>query len=444
MGALDPRTVMFGNPPSSGHRVIPSDLMDWMQEVQSLAAGGGLSYVNGSLAALASRTGVVNGQFGLVLSSASEAGVYERDGGSWAKVADVPAVFLESIAAQETLSYRNETLGYANAASGAAAQALASKEAAALIANFDPDDYFKTANGAAGWGLRNLSSGLHILADVDDPTLASGLYGTNDTSQGGLPSDWGVLMVLPYYAVDGSGIEQVTQKFWPAVSDPAEYGRNYREGSGWSAWHRVISSVGDQHFAGAVKSDRDMVVQRPDGDAVFRLNKGNASRWAIRRRHSDDAMVINSYDGAEALINISFAGYGGFQARIVPKGDVSDDANLLTRFAGDARYQRNIAPFQSAELAFAGGVLIAAAHGLGRVPHHWRVVLRCKVANNGYAVGDEIDATSMSDGDSGRGKIAKANATELSFFSEDLTLQNNVGNTVHATGSDWAVVFYAW
>lgn len=340
MVALTPRTVMFGNPPGPGHQPSKSDLADWMVEIESLAAGGGLSYVNSSLAALDLRAGVTEGQFALVLNADDEGGVYERTGGAWAKVAGIPAIFADSIAAQQSALARDAAEAFSVMASDYAAAAQASREAAALIAGFDPDDYFQTDLGAAGWGVPSLSAASHLVGDVDDVTLSGGVYGVLEAAQGVRPHTFGVLMVIPLYASGGSGTEQIAQKFWAATEGPAEYLRHYREGHGWSDWHKVITGAGNQHFGGAIKSDGDVVAQRSDGDAVIRLNKGVANKWSVGRRQSDDALEFKNYTGAPDLVNVEFGGAPGDGVRIVPKGDISNEANLLSVSAGDARYER--------------------------------------------------------------------------------------------------------
>ncbi|NRB18054.1 MAG: hypothetical protein HRU33_10940 [Rhodobacteraceae bacterium] len=96
MGVLSPKQILYGNPAAADHQPSPADFRLWMEGVETLAAAsGGLSYVNDSLAGLEGRAGVTAGQFGMVLNSAAEAGIYELTGGTWTKVAAIPAIFLE-------------------------------------------------------------------------------------------------------------------------------------------------------------------------------------------------------------------------------------------------------------------------------------------------------------------------------------------------------------
>ena len=123
MVALSPKTIMHGNPPIEGHEPLRSDIADWMTEVASLAASGGLSYIDGLLDDLQARVGAADGQFALVLNAEPEAGVYERITSAWVKNAEIPALFIESLAAIQAL-----------AAKDAAEAAKAIAELAALAA----------------------------------------------------------------------------------------------------------------------------------------------------------------------------------------------------------------------------------------------------------------------------------------------------------------------
>lgn len=123
MAALPGKTVALGSPQSPTHKIDPIQLADWMTEYEALAGSGGVSYIDGSLSALNARSGTSDGEFALVVSDGSDAGVYERISGTWTKKASLPSIYGESIAAD------------AAAASAAAASdseiAVAASEAAA-------------------------------------------------------------------------------------------------------------------------------------------------------------------------------------------------------------------------------------------------------------------------------------------------------------------------
>lgn len=99
--------------------------------------------------------------------------------------------------------------------------------------------------------------------------------------------------------------------------------------------------------------------------------------------------------------------------------------------------------FESAEQTYAAGTT-SVSHGLGRIPYWWVMRLRCKTANNGYAVGDEIDETSTVDGDGGRGYVTWANSTTVYHARDSTGLQNTSSDYVIPTTSHWRIVFYCW
>lgn len=127
MAALTPNAVMLGTPESLMHQPSAVEMARLLNSIQSQAAAGGLSYIDGALSDLNARTGVSDGQFALVLRDGVNAGVYERVGGSWVRNADIPALFVESLAATEAVEA-------ADAAATSAGSAAGSEAAAAISA----------------------------------------------------------------------------------------------------------------------------------------------------------------------------------------------------------------------------------------------------------------------------------------------------------------------
>ena len=73
-----------------------------------------------------------------------------------------------------------------------------------------------------------------------------------------------------------------------------------------------------------------------------------------------------------------------------------------------------ITRFESSEQAIANvNTLHSVAHGGPRVPDLYWWVLRCKVANNGFAIGDEVMIGTMDIGDTNRSYHWYANATNV-------------------------------
>jgi hypothetical protein len=116
-------------------------------------------------------------------------------------------------------------------------------------------------------------------------------------------------------------------------------------------------------------------------------------------------------------------------------------AEAIAQFLAASGYQSRTPTYESAELPHVGAARITANHGLGRVPHSWRVVKRITAASAGYLVGDEIDLTTQVDGDGARGYVSWVNATTLNFYADTTHIQNTAADIAGATGS---IVFYAW
>jgi len=140
MVALTPEGVLYGNPPRSAHAPERDDFLAWMRATESLAGSGSLTSFNETLAVLQARPAVAEGKFALVISDAEEAGVYERIAGNWQKVAGLPAIFTESLAAVRAEAARDLAQAYAAAAN-------ASRQEAAEIVGFDPTLYLRKTGG---------------------------------------------------------------------------------------------------------------------------------------------------------------------------------------------------------------------------------------------------------------------------------------------------------
>jgi len=103
--------------------------------------------------------------------------------------------------------------------------------------------------------------------------------------------------------------------------------------------------------------------------------------------------------------------------------------------------------FISSEQAVpASATLVELTHSLGAVPKSFQWVAKCKSAENGYAVGDEIDVTTNSHA-SGRLSIF-ANSTKVFFiYHTKLTFANkDAGGTWDFTDADtnWKLVCRAF
>lgn len=106
--------------------------------------------------------------------------------------------------------------------------------------------------------------------------------------------------------------------------------------------------------------------------------------------------------------------------------------------------------FESSELTYATNTVVSATHSLGAVPKRFQAVLRCKTAELGHSIGDEIDVTShYMTGPTGQPLFgATVNATTI-YFSAYSGVVNHVVDRGGSTGApitpgSWRVVLRAW
>jgi hypothetical protein len=96
----------------------------------------------------------------------------------------------------------------------------------------------------------------------------------------------------------------------------------------------------------------------------------------------------------------------------------------------------------------AANTVSSFTHGLGGVPDVYRVLLVCITTDQGYAVGDEIDVTGLTDGDGARMTTTWANATTVGYItsvaSSALFIRSRSTNGSAAiTPANWNLKFKA-
>ena len=156
-------------------------------------------------------------------------------------------------------------------------------------------------------------------------------------------------------------------------------------------------------------------------------------------RLSDARQCNNTFNNPTTSRNNLGLGTGnGVTFASVSAGSFSGDGSALTGIAV------SLAPaYDSGEVSYGSGIT-TVNHGLGRVPYFWNVRLRCKTANNGYSVGDEIFLGSMVDGDGARGYVSWANSTYIKYSIDNVNIQNTSADYAGTTASYWRLIFYAW
>ena len=104
------------------------------------------------------------------------------------------------------------------------------------------------------------------------------------------------------------------------------------------------------------------------------------------------------------------------------------------------------AGFTSAELTVTADTLVTSAHSLGAVPRLVSVRLVCKTIDAGYAVGDEIEATSLNSATGDQGATVSSNATNVYVAQASVMVvvgKASFNDTAITVGS-WRWVIRAW
>lgn len=167
------------------------------------------------------------------------------------------------------------------------------------------------------------------------------------------------------------------------------------------------------------------------GTFSFNTNADGTPATELQILHTANATKCLVLTGAGAAGNPSIGATGG--ANVQFNSPILPIAGLFPAF-------------ESAEQGIpVGNTVLSVAHGLGRTPKLMVTVLRCKTAELGYAVGDEVTIYSA-----GVNPMVStwASSTTCKYVCSSSTLQ--ITDAVGATGvqpitaARWRVVFYAW
>lgn len=107
----------------------------------------------------------------------------------------------------------------------------------------------------------------------------------------------------------------------------------------------------------------------------------------------------------------------------------------------------SVGSFESAEQAIPGdNGTITIPHGLGGVPSFTTLSLRCKVAEHGWAVGDEIQLSSIDIISNNHGVTTAVNATNFKLVQYGYLYVHTFGThaIINITYANWRLVFRAW
>jgi hypothetical protein len=355
-----------------------------MEAVESLSVGGGLSYFDGSLDELQARAGVADGQFALVLNAEPEAGVYERITSAWVKNAEIPALFIESLAAIQAL-----------AAQDAAEAAEVGAEAAKAIAE-----------------LAAMAAGSKIYASAPEglaATAVDGVYIVQAGSDTLVYQNVAAAAVLIGPMFDKSELLQAVNNL-SDLPDPA---------------------VARANLGAASQADVDAKLPKTGGNMTGDIAMDPGAQFV---GSASDSEVVPSFTwgGQQALMGMYAVSAGiigfavaGAQAAVITAGGASAPfvTTVMTREKGDARYAQGAGA--SAWVSFNGkgtptifdafNVASIVDVGLGR----WEIIFTTPMANVNYSL-SILCANALSGGDTRTwiAEITSKLTTGVSFFNQ--------------------------
>lgn len=142
--------------------------------------------------------------------------------------------------------------------------------------------------------------------------------------------------------------------------------------------------------------------------------------------------------------------YDGFRSAVA----LSIDGSGYLNVGGGSGYLKiggNITRFESVETAVPTNTFsnTTASHGGPRKPDIFKVVLRCKTAELGYSIGDEVGVTDDADGSTSGSNQSWASATQIGILITRTTSnppvirRKDTGASATITAANWVLVFYA-
>jgi hypothetical protein len=212
-----------------------------------------------------------------------------------------------------------------------------------------------------------------------------------------------------------------------------------------SAWGGVLGNAITEHRSGSWVG-----VQTTQPILFSGLN--NYFDGTNFRYKNNGTALLFSLNGQSNQFNweTAPAGVAGANATFTSRMQLSNTGQLdLRAGAGSLRVAGHITRFESAEQTTptATGTFVSVAHGGTRVPDMFSMVLRCKIAEHGYAVGDEIVLANALMTESTRTYQLYANATNIVFEyftgSPSMIIVNTSGGIVGVTAANWRVVLRA-
>jgi hypothetical protein len=226
-----------------------------------------------------------------------------------------------------------------------------------------------------------------------------------------------------------------------------EGGDNWRCVSAPPSWFAAVSNAGlnlpvssKSGSYAMLAGDKGSEIQFTTAGATLGLlaaaTAGNGATLAIRNAAASGDVTIDP-NGAETL--------DGLATRLLRPGD-----RVLIRCDGTSWATVSGAySFTTAEINLAAAMASTDAHGLGGYPDRIKSVLRCKTAELGYAVGDEVEvAYAFYNGYESNNAQVFGNASDLKSIqgatNKWYLAHATTGTVTQVTAARWKLVLKAW
>lgn len=199
---------------------------------------------------------------------------------------------------------------------------------------------------------------------------------------------------------------------------------------GWAQEINVTASGVEIGAAGSAISGA--LIQQSGQDTSFITKDGGVSSTRIVIK-GDGKVGIGTTTPSEIL---TVGGNATVAGNVTAGGITVGSSPILT-----------VGSFESAELSIpGGGSTLTVPHGLGGQPRFVTVSLRCKTAENGWAVNDEILLNSVLVASSNNGFTVGVNNTNIKYVQKGTISTHWFSNATWdpVTTANWRLVFRAW
>ena len=190
-----------------------------------------------------------------------------------------------------------------------------------------------------------------------------------------------------------------------------------------------------------------------NNDPFFHLygygrDTGNLSRLACEFRMRQSAAAGATFvQGAFAFYATNSA--GSFAERVVIDESGLNVSSGTLKENNTRAFSRN-SMAESGELGLANNTTYSYAHGFGAVPKLYMAVLRCKTAELGYAIGDEVQLCSWVNTGSNVSSVVWPDATNINARINSSAANNyslariSSNDSAGITYANWKIVLRAW